>query len=45
MKGNVMLEGFTPWPEEFARRYRERGYWEDVTLAATLQRWCAARSA
>jgi 2,3-dihydroxybenzoate-AMP ligase len=33
-----MLEGFTPWPEEFARRYRERGYWEDVTLAGTLQR-------
>lgn len=33
-----MLEGFTPWPEEFAKRYRERGYWEDVTLAAMLQR-------
>lgn len=32
-----MLEGFTPWPEEFARRYRERGYWEDITLAAMLQ--------
>ena len=33
-----MLEGFTPWPEEFARRYRERGYWEDITLAEVLQR-------
>jgi 2,3-dihydroxybenzoate-AMP ligase len=33
-----MLEGFMPWPEEFARRYRERGYWEDITLAAALQR-------
>ena len=33
-----MLEGFIPWPEEFARRYRERGYWEDITLAAMLQR-------
>jgi 2,3-dihydroxybenzoate-AMP ligase len=27
-----MLEGVTAFPEEFAARYRERGYWEDRTL-------------
>ncbi|HWI79225.1 MAG TPA: AMP-binding protein, partial [Ramlibacter sp.] len=28
-----MLEGFVPFPEEFAQRYRERGYWRDRSLA------------
>ena len=28
-----MLPGCTPHPEEFARRYRERGYWADRSLA------------
>ncbi len=28
-----MLEGFVPFPPEFARRYRERGYWRDLSLA------------
>ena len=28
-----MLEGFVPFPAEFAQRYRERGYWQDRTLA------------
>ena len=27
-----MLEGCTPWPKEFARRYRRQGYWADMTL-------------
>jgi 2,3-dihydroxybenzoate-AMP ligase len=27
-----MLEGVTPFPAEFAARYRERGYWEDRPL-------------
>ena len=27
-----MLAGCTPWPEEYQRRYREAGYWEDITL-------------
>ena len=31
-----MLEGFVPWPEAFARRYRARGYWEDRPLGAVL---------
>src|SRR5262250_270532 len=28
-----MLEGVVRFPPEFARRYRERGYWADKTLA------------
>lgn len=28
-----MLEGFVPFPPEFAKRYRERGYWQDKSLA------------
>jgi 2,3-dihydroxybenzoate-AMP ligase len=33
-----MLDGCTPWPEEFARRYRELGYWEGITLSQRLER-------
>ncbi|HEX7156721.1 MAG TPA: AMP-binding protein [Burkholderiaceae bacterium] len=33
-----MLEGCVPWPEDFARRYRERGYWQGVTLFEMLER-------
>ncbi|MFM9882020.1 MAG: (2,3-dihydroxybenzoyl)adenylate synthase [Burkholderiales bacterium] len=29
-----MLEGVVPFPPEFARRYRERGYWQDKSIAA-----------
>ena len=28
-----MLEGVVPFPPEFAKRYREKGYWIDKTLA------------
>src|SRR5436853_2264582 len=28
-----MLEGVVPFPPEFARRYREKGYWQDRSLA------------
>ncbi len=28
-----MLEGVVPFPPDFARRYRERGYWQDRPLA------------
>lgn len=28
-----MLEGFVPFPPEFAQRYREKGYWQDKSLA------------
>jgi 2,3-dihydroxybenzoate---[aryl-carrier protein] ligase len=38
-----MLEGVVPFPPEFARRYRERGYWRDKSLAqefkATFERY------
>ncbi|KFU75586.1 2,3-dihydroxybenzoate-AMP ligase [Amycolatopsis lurida] len=38
-----MTAGFVPWPDEFARYYRERGYWRDRTLGALLddgaRRW------
>lgn len=33
-----MLEHCTPWPEEFARRYREQHYWADITLHDMLAR-------
>jgi len=33
-----MLDGCTPWPEEFAKRYRAAGYWQDVTLGGMLER-------
>jgi 2,3-dihydroxybenzoate-AMP ligase len=28
-----MLEGVVPFPPEFARKYREKGYWQDRSLA------------
>ena len=28
-----MLEGVVPFPREFAKRYREKGYWQDKSLA------------
>lgn len=31
-----MLEGCVPWPPEFAARYRQKGYWEDITLREML---------
>lgn len=37
-----MLAGCTPWPAEFAQRYRARGWWLGITLwdmvAATIRR-------
>ena len=35
-----MLEGFTPFPEEFIQKYREKGYWQDSTLADTFTEVC-----
>lgn len=31
-----MLEGCRPWPEEFSRLYREKGFWEDRTVAQAI---------
>ncbi|GAA3348288.1 (2,3-dihydroxybenzoyl)adenylate synthase [Amorphoplanes nipponensis] len=33
---------FDGFPEEFARRYREAGYWRGETLGELLRRWAAA---
>jgi 2,3-dihydroxybenzoate-AMP ligase len=32
-----MLEGFVPWPPEYMKRYREAGYWEELTLAEKFE--------
>jgi 2,3-dihydroxybenzoate-AMP ligase len=33
-----MLEGCVPWPDAMATRYRELGYWQDITIAEMLSR-------
>ena len=38
-----MLPGCVPWPDAFARRYRERGYWRGISLFEML-RQSAART-
>ena len=30
------MEGFIPWPDEFARVYREKGYWLDKTISEVM---------
>src|SRR5882762_308170 len=35
-----MLPGITPFPAEFAARYRAKGYWEDRTIAAVWEDCC-----
>ncbi|MEU5364172.1 AMP-binding protein [Streptomyces sp. NPDC005925] len=37
-----MLEGCVPWPEELAQKYREEGYWRDVTIGGLLTCWADA---
>ena len=32
-----MLDGCTPWPPDFAERYRREGYWEDRSLSEMLE--------
>ena len=32
-----MLDGFTPWPEPFAQRYRDKGLWRGQTLGSLLR--------
>ena len=31
-----MLKGFIPWPSELVARYRERGWWQDITISGLL---------
>ncbi|MFJ7073638.1 (2,3-dihydroxybenzoyl)adenylate synthase [Streptomyces sp. NPDC098781] len=33
-----MLDGFTPWPEDIAHRYRDRGIWRGETLGTMLRK-------
>ncbi len=35
------LDGVTPYPPEFAERYRALGYWEDRTLGQWFDETCA----
>ena len=37
-----MLQGCIGWPEDFARLYRQQGYWLDITLNEMLRRSAAA---
>ncbi len=32
-----MLEGCRPWPEEFSKLYRKKGYWEDRTVVQAIK--------
>jgi 2,3-dihydroxybenzoate-AMP ligase len=32
VRGELMLQGCVPWPEELARSYRRKGYWQDVSI-------------
>ncbi|MBE9472543.1 MAG: AMP-binding protein, partial [Chloroflexi bacterium] len=34
------MEGCVAWPEEFVKEYKEKGYWEDVTLGERVDEWC-----
>ena len=33
----ALLEGYVPFPEEFKKLYREKGYWEDKTMYEVLE--------
>jgi 2,3-dihydroxybenzoate-AMP ligase len=37
LKPPDLLPGFTPWPEEFAERYRAAGYWTSTSLGQMLR--------
>jgi 2,3-dihydroxybenzoate-AMP ligase len=40
-----VLEGVVPWPDDFARLYRERGYWAGVALGDAFDHSALANSA
>ena len=33
------MEGCVPWPEDFVKRYKEKGYWEDIPFGEHFDRW------
>lgn len=41
-EGDHVLDGCTPWPEEFAERYREAGHWRGETFDQLLRAWTRA---
>ena len=38
-----MLQGCTPWPDELARAYRAKGYWDDRTIPQFFNELAEAR--
>lgn len=34
------MDGVVPFPEEFAERYRAKGYWRDEPLRTVFRGWC-----
>jgi len=37
--GIMQMEGCVPWPEEFVKEYKEKGYWEDIPLGDHFDQW------
>ncbi|MGD0854967.1 MAG: AMP-binding protein [Dehalococcoidia bacterium] len=35
-----MLKGFVPWPKEYVKLYKEKGYWQGVTIGEAFETWC-----
>ncbi|MDQ4117241.1 MAG: AMP-binding protein, partial [Actinomycetota bacterium] len=36
---NPLLDGVTPWPQDYVERYRAAGHWHDDTLGDLLRGW------
>ena len=37
-----MMDGVTPYPDDYAARYRAAGYWRDRSLREVFKGWCDA---
>jgi 2,3-dihydroxybenzoate-AMP ligase len=37
--GRMQMEGCVPWPDEFVKEYKEKGYWEDIPFGEHFDRW------
>ena len=35
-----MMDGVIPFPDDYAERYRAKGYWKDESLRDVFQGWC-----
>jgi 2,3-dihydroxybenzoate-AMP ligase len=35
----MQMEGCVPWPEELAKEYKQKGYWEDIPLGEHFDHW------